>query len=191
MSISERLFEVTAGMREQANAYVAKATAMAEQAADTARDSVAEAARKVEQVNTPVETLAAAGYKFNSLSHQAAERLLEQQFSFVKGFVDEGAERLRMLAKAADLQSAMNQQMAYFDATRERLTRDARGTYAILSDAGREARELATSTYSQLMSQPSRRKPAAAKAAAASRAKARATTVRARKGGKAKARKAA
>lgn len=187
MSISERLFEVTAGMREQANAYVAKASAMAEQAADTARDSVAQAARKVEEVNTPVETLAAAGYKFNTLSHQAVERLLEQQIGFVKGFVGEGAERLRMLAKAADLQSAMNQQMAYFDATRERLTRDAQGAYEIMADAGREARDLATHTYSQLMAPATRKAKPAAKATA----KARKAAPRSRTGAKAKARKAA
>lgn len=177
MSISKRIIDITTDVRDQAGAYVAKA-------ADTARVNVDRAARRVEAANTPVETLAHAGHRLNTLAHNYAERMVEQQANMVKGVLHDGAERLRMLAKAGDARSALTQQVAYFDVTRARIVRNAKHTYGIVADAGRGASELAAQTYTRLLAGPQRKPRAAVKAS-------RKTVRRAKKPAKSRARKAA
>jgi hypothetical protein len=153
MNISNRFAELTAGVREQAGPYAAKAS-------DIAR-------------------------------HFGA-RLLEQQTSMVKGIVHEGNERLRLFSKAANLSSALNEQFKYFAVTRERLARDASGTYAILTAAGRDAGKLAISGYQQLTGKAPKVLHAAAKPARKTARKSAAkATSRVKQTVKSRARKAA
>ena len=183
MTISDRLVEMTAAVRARADAYAATARAMVARAADSARDGVASAASKIDAVKTPVETLEAAGHQLNALAHSTAERMLGQTVSVIQGLVSESAVRLRLLAKAANLRSAANQQVAYFDVTRERIARDLRGSYAVVTDASRNAKELAVRTYATLSSTARKAKKAAKPV--------RRNVVRAKKSLKVKARKAA
>ena len=165
MTLSTRLLDRTAHLRQQASSY----------ATDAAR------------------TVADARQQLNGIARDTAERLFEANASLLKGWVGEGSERLRMLSKAADLRSAAKQQMAYFDVTRERVVRDLRANYAVATDAGRSTTELAVHTYQALRLLPRAAAPRTKAAAPKGKptAKARKTVTRVSKPAKGKSRKAA
>ena len=118
MNIQDRIVEMTAGMREQANTY-------ANRAADAARDGVGKAADQIEAARTPIDTLADAGFKLNRLSHAYIDRVLSFQSKLLKGTLLGGAQRLRRLARAASLQEAYEGQAIDLAQTRERIVEGA------------------------------------------------------------------
>jgi phasin family protein len=170
MNLSERFFEATAQVRDQANAY-------AERALGAARESVVRAAQQVEKVESPIDVVAKAGLKLNTLSHNYFERMLEQNVDTIKGAMTDGARRLHLVAKAEDFADLYRDQVKYNAVTSDRLMRDAKATWDIVADAGREVSELALNTYAQLVRQVP--------------VKARRTTKRTAKTVKARAKKAA
>ncbi len=104
--------------------------------------------------------------------------------------------------RAADLtESLFERQLAAFGTSREQLAQNARRTLGVLSEAGRDARELAVRTYTQLVAIPVRsrasdtaprtaRAPRAPRAARSRKTTAR-TAPRTTKRAKSKARRAA
>ena len=160
MNIQERLFELTANVRDQAGAYAARATHAARDGADRAADTVLAA-------RTPVERLADAGIRLNKLSADCVEQLVTQQASTAQELLADGAQRLRVLAKARSLRDAWSDQVELFDVTRARTTQSLQRTLAIVSDAGRNVSELAVETYADLLRAPAKaKKPAVRKTAA-------------------------
>jgi phasin family protein len=146
MTLTERFFEATAEVRDQAGAY-------AERAVDAARDSVNLAAQKVGMVETPIDTLAKASLQLNSLTHRYFERMIEQNVDTLKGAIDDGARRLRLISKANDVVGLYNSQAKFTQVSVDRLKRDAKATWAIVTDAGRDVSELAVTSYAQLLRQ--------------------------------------
>jgi hypothetical protein len=144
MNLTERFFEATAEVRDQANAY-------AERAVDAARDGVKRAADQVGAVETPIETLAKASHELNAITHRYFERMIEQNVDTLKGALDDGARRMRLVAKADGITGLYSDQVKFADVTTDRLTRDAKATWTILADAGQEISEVALSTYAKLM----------------------------------------
>jgi phasin family protein len=144
MNMTERLFEATADVREQANAY-------AERAVEVAREGVVRAAKQVEMVESPIDVVAKAGLKLNDLSHSYFERMLEQNIDTVKGAMNDGVRRLRLVAKADTLADLYKDQAKYNAVTTDRVVRDAKATWEIVATAGREVSELALNTYALLM----------------------------------------
>jgi hypothetical protein len=166
MTIQARLIEMTAGVRDQAGAYAARAT-------HAARDGVDRAADTVLAAKTPVERLADAGLRLNKLSAQYVEQLVSHQATAAQDLLVDGAQRLRVLAKARSLRDAWSDQVELFDVTRARTTQSLQRTLEIVSDAGRNVAGLAVETYAELLRAPvPQRKPAARKAAATRASKA-------------------
>lgn len=173
MNLSERFMEFTANVREQA-------ADAATRAASAAREGVTKAADQVESVKTPVETLADAGRTLSKLSHDAVTRLVSHQADVITGSLHDGAQRLRLLAKADSVRDAYVDQIAYLDVTRDRLTRDARTALTIVSESGRAVAELAATTYADLVRVPAP-KPARKAASRAAGKSGRGTRSRSRK----------
>lgn len=160
MKLQERLLEMTAGVRDQADAYASRA-------AHTARQSIDRAADRVLAAKTPVEQLAAASLRLNTLSSGCVQQLVSQQASVASDLLADGAQRLRVLAKATSLRDAWTDQVELFDATRARTAAHLQRTLSIVGEAGRNASELAVETYAGLVRTPAKaRKPATRKAAA-------------------------
>jgi Phasin protein len=155
MTIQERLIEMTAGVRDQAGAYAARATQAARIGVDRAADTVLAA-------KTPVERLADAGLRLNKLSSQYVEQFVSQQANATQDLLADGAQRLRVLAKAHSLRDAWSDQVELFDLTRARATQSMQRTLEIVSDAGRNVSELAVETYAELLRVPvkARKSPA-------------------------------
>ncbi len=156
MNISERIFEATAEVREQANAY-------AERAVEAAREGVVRAAEQVEKVESPIDVVAKASLKLNNLSHEYVGALLEQNIDTLKGAVNDGVRRLHLVAKANDVRELYASQVQYNSVTSDRIVRDAKATWGIVAKAGREVSELAITTYAQLMREAPAKRRASAK----------------------------
>lgn len=157
MKLKQQVFEIAQNATEQFKSYAAKATAIASKAAaaaayspDAARQRVLSAAATMEALKQPVETLADAGHRLNGLAHHFAERVLTQQANMIKGLAHDGSQRLRLLAKAQGVKPALDQQLAYFDVTRDRVLRDMKQSYAIVTEAGRGAAQIAVKAYGAL-----------------------------------------
>ncbi len=164
MNLTERLYEMTSDVRDQAGAYAARA-------ADVARDSVDRAANRVVAVKTPVEKLADAGQELNNLAHAYFGRAVALQARVVQTGLDEAAKRLRLLAKADSLKHAYGAQVEATTGTRERVMHDASEALEIVVDAGRGGSELALRTYADMLRDVKRTaRPARAKAAQARKA---------------------
>ena len=163
MTIQARLIEMTAGVRDQAGAYAARAT-------HAARDGVDRAADTVLAAKTPVERLADAGLRLNKLSAQYVEQLVSHQATATQDLLADGAQRLRVLAKARSLRDAWSDQVELFDVTRARTTQSLQRTLEIVSNAGRNVSELAVETYAELLRAPAPKHKAAARKAAAPKA---------------------
>ena len=164
MTIQERLIEMTAGVRDQAGAIAARASHAARGGVDRAADTVLAA-------KTPVERLAEAGLRLNKLSAQYVDQLVSHQASAAQDLLADGAQRLRVLAKARSLRDAWSDQVELFDVTRARTTQSLQRTLEIVGDAGRNVSELAVETYAGLLRAPTKALKPAARTAAAPKAR--------------------
>jgi phasin family protein len=144
MNISERILEATAEVRDQASAY-------AERAVDAARESVERVAERVEKVENPIDVVAKAGLKLNDLSHQYVGKMFAQNIDTLKGAMNDGVRRLHLVAKADGVRDLYASQAKFNAVTSDRVRRDAKATWEIISKAGREVSDLALTTYAQLV----------------------------------------
>ncbi|MGH8284958.1 MAG: phasin family protein [Steroidobacteraceae bacterium] len=166
MTISERILEATAGVRDQATAYAGRAV-------DAARNGAQRAAAGFEAVEAPVDTLADAGRQLNALSYQYAGRMLDQGVQTVHGFIEDGAQRLRHAAKAGDVRSLYRAQLEQLPASRDRIVKDALATWEIVAETGRELQSLALTTYARLVRKNTRARKTATTAKTAKTARSR------------------
>jgi hypothetical protein len=143
MRISERLFEATAGARDQAAVFAARAF-------EAARVGAERTAARVESAETPVTTLADAGRKLNTLAYEYTGRMIDQSVHNLKDFIEANVERLRLAAKATDVQSLYREQLETLPTSRDRMISNVRATWGIVADTGRELQELAVTTYGRL-----------------------------------------
>lgn len=123
----------------------------AEFAVDSVRGTAQKAAKRVAAVRTPVKTLAEATGRLNDLSHRYVEQLVRQQVQTLEGILTDGAERLERVARADNLKTLVADQAELLSASRERLKRDLKATWAIAASTGREIGAVAVETYAQLI----------------------------------------
>lgn len=127
------------------------------------------AAQRVEAAGPRIATLAEAGLKLTEITFRCVDQLVRQGVESAQGTLHDGAERLRMSAKARTLGALYTAQRAAFPKTRRRVAHDLEATWRIMSSASRDVIALARSTRSELSGSPSRR----TRRAAASRPRAR------------------
>jgi hypothetical protein len=143
MNLQERLFEVTAQARDQADAY-------ARQAAAATRQRIDRTADQVEAIQTPVTRLVDAGLKLNQISATYVERFVRQQSDVAQALLKGSAHQLRSLAEARSPRQAWQTQTAALDGARDRATAVLRDTWTLAKEAGREVATLAETTYATL-----------------------------------------
>lgn len=143
MSLSERVFESTGDIREQAGAYAARAAVLA-------RAGAATAAGRMAAARAPVDLLTEASQKLNTLTYECLSKLLARQGAVLKGTLVEGERRLQRLAGATSLQQALAAQALDLGRIPDSVARNVRETWVILADTGREVSRLATTTYAGL-----------------------------------------
>jgi hypothetical protein len=135
----------------------------AEQALHLAQRSAERAAEGVEAAGPRIATLAQAGLKFTEITFRCVDQLVRRGMESAQGTLTEGAERLRMTAKARSFGALYAAQQAALPRTRRRIARDLEATWQIMSSASRDLVALARSTRSELAGgAPHRRRRAAA-----------------------------
>lgn len=139
MTLQERFFELSARLRDQADAY-------AQRAAMATREGIDRAARQVEALDRPLDTLALAGLELNQISAKYVAQLVTHQTAASRALVRDGAARLRSLAEAESLSEAWRDQASSFADTRGQAIETLRHSWELTAAAGREVAELATST---------------------------------------------
>ena len=140
----------------------------AESALRLARRGAERAAERVEAVGPHVATLAEAGLKLSEITFRCVDQLVRRGIESAQGTLSDGAERLRMSAKARTLGALYAAQRAALPQTGRRVARDLEASWQIMTAASRDVVELARSTRSEL-ARASRR----GRRAAASRPRAR------------------
>ncbi len=163
MTIIETLNRAGQGVQARVAGY-------ADSAVEKVRGSARKAADRVAAARSPVKTLAEATQRLNDLSHRSVEQLVRQQVQTLEGVITDGAKRLERAAKAEGLKALVADQAELMSASRDRLKRDLKATWAIAASTGREIGEVAVETYAQLVhGAKTIRKPAARRAPSRSR----------------------
>ena len=89
---------------------------------------------------TPIRTLADTGVKLNRASHKGVEKLVRNQASLFVTTLDDGAARLKLVARATNFRTLVSDQIASLPASRDRAIGNARKSIDIVVDTGSELR---------------------------------------------------
>jgi hypothetical protein len=122
-----------------------------EQLSGAARQRVKQAAEVISATRAPVKSLAQAGQKLNTLTHDYVEQLLVEQTRAFEGLIDRGVDRLQRLARADSARSLVREQSQLGSDGRKLLARDAGKLWKIVASTGREIGALASNTYAELI----------------------------------------
>ena len=155
-----------------------RAGSYAERAPELAQRSAELAAEHVEAAGPRIATLAEAGLKLGEITFRCVDQLVRQGIESTQGALDDGAERLRMSAKARTFGALYAAQWAALPQTRRRVAHDLEAGWRIVSSASRDLVELARTTRGELTGTPPRR----TRRAAAGRTRARKRANRPRRG---------
>lgn len=136
-------------VQHRTGAYADSALRLAQWGAERAAD-------RIESAGPRIATLTDAGLKLTEITCRCVDQLVRQGLESAQGALTDGAERLRMTAKARDLGTLYAAQRAALPATRRRVVRDLETTWHIVTAASRDLFALARSTQGAL-SEPARR----------------------------------
>jgi Phasin protein len=154
-------------MQLRAGPYADRALRLAQQGAERA-------AERVEAAGPQVATLAEAGLKLSEITFRCVDQLVRRGIESAQATLTDGAERLRLSAKARSFGALYAAQRATLPQTGRRVARDFEATWKIMTSTSHDLVELARSTRSELASAPSPR----GRRAAATRPRARKRTSR-------------
>jgi hypothetical protein len=147
----------------------------------TLRRAAAQSAQRVRSLQDPVRVVTHSGVKLTNLSHAALLDLMALQLEVVTSALSNAAAQLERVSTSDNVMDVVRGQAGELRATRERIVKDMGRAVAIVSDAGRGARNVATATYSKVVkpAQPRAtkgpgRKPAAKRAVRKAKTKVRA-----------------
>jgi phasin family protein len=169
-------------MTEQKNALAEQAQKFREDPVESARGAATGSAEGLKSLKAPVRVLARSGVKLTAISQNALQGLIELQSEVVTSALTDAANRLERAARADNVIDLMQEQADALRATRDRMVDEATRAFAIFTDAGRDARKVATAAYAKVVETSEEAAPVA-KTAPARKSKrvARKTTARARK----------
>ena len=118
-------------------------------ATDRTRNATVMLADAVARTNRPVDLAVETSLKLNEITHKSVARFVKQQARMIEGTVDAASKRLHVAADASNLRNLVNDQLAMFPATRDRLTKDARNTVAVFTETREELTDLVRSVMEQ------------------------------------------
>ncbi|MEL7447698.1 MAG: phasin family protein [Pseudomonadota bacterium] len=118
-------------------------------AADRTRNATVMLADAVARTHRPVDLAVKTSLKLNEITHKSLASLVKQQASMIEGTVDAASKRLHVAADADNLRDLVNDQLAMFPATRDRLAKDARNTVAVFTETREELTDLVRSVMEQ------------------------------------------
>lgn len=161
-----------------------------------ARQAAVQSAARIRSLNGRVRQLARSGVKLTTISHDAAQNLIELQGEIINSALTDAATQIERIANTGSFRDLARDQADVMKAARERIADDLSRVMTILRQAASDAREVTKretappaakkKTPARKMKKPAARKaksatPKAKAAARRARPKARKTSKRARR----------
>ena len=143
---------------EQRQIVVEQAERLRTAPGKTLRRAAAQSAQRVRSLQDPVRVVTHSGVKLTNLSHTALLDLMALQLEVVTSALSNAAAQLERVSTSDNVMDVVRGQAGELRATRERIVKDMGRAVAIVSDAGRGARNVATATYSKVVKQAKPRK---------------------------------
>ena len=138
-------------------------------------------AERLEAAGPPLAALTEAGLRLSELSCRCVDQLVRQGLASAQGALTDGAERLRITARAESPSALYAEQRAMLPASGARIAKELQATWKIVASTGRALVEIAESTRKELVrgsrtkqaATPRRRRPRGSGPATRRRAQAR------------------
>ncbi|HTW37006.1 MAG TPA: hypothetical protein VMD49_00380 [Steroidobacteraceae bacterium] len=137
MSLSSQIVLTAARvLGERAQGYAGRALRLAQRGAE-------QAAVRMQSEAPRFTALTEAGLRAAEVSCRALDRLLRQGLQSARGVYVDGAERLRITARADSFAALYGAQSATLPASRERIAKELEATWEIVVSTGRELADVA------------------------------------------------
>jgi hypothetical protein len=144
MSLSSRIALTAARLlHERAQGYATEALRLA-------RGGAERAARRMQAEGPRITALGEAGLRATEVSCRGLDRLVRQGFASARGAFRDGAERLRMTARAETFGALYAAQRATLPASRKRIAKELGAAWTIVASTSRELADIARSAGSEL-----------------------------------------
>jgi hypothetical protein len=139
MSLSSQIALTAARLfNERAQSYADRALRLVRRGAE-------HAALRMDSEAPRIAELTEAGLRATEVSYRGLDRLVRQGLDSARGALADGAERLRITARAESLGAFYAAQWAMLPKSRDRITRELGATWEIVRATGRELVEVARS----------------------------------------------
>ncbi len=144
MSIPEQIALTAARLlQERAQRYAGRALRVA-------RREAGRTAERLEHAGPRLTALTEAGLRLTELSCRCVDQLVRQSLASAHGALEDGAERLRMTARARNIGALYAEQRDALPASRARIAKELQATWKIVASTGRELVEIAQSAREEL-----------------------------------------
>jgi phasin family protein len=107
-----------------------------------ARKAAVQSAARIRSLNGRIRTLARSGVKLTSISHEAAQNLIELQGEIINSALTDAAAQIERIANTGSFRDLARDQADVLQATRERISNDLARVMTILRQAAGEARKV-------------------------------------------------
>ena len=108
-----------------------------------ARNAAVQSAARIRSLNGRIRVLARSGVKLTSVSHEAAQDLIELQSEIINSALTEAAAQIERIANTGSFRDLAREQSDVLKATRGRIADDLSRVMTILRQAAGEARKVA------------------------------------------------
>ena len=115
------------------------------------RRAAAKSAAGVKAMQRPVRAVTRSGVRLTALSQHTVQSLLELQLDLVTSALTNAAEQLQRVSRAKTVRALVGERAGELKRARERIAQDIRRVVAILKQAGRGVRSVATDTYAEVV----------------------------------------
>jgi phasin family protein len=173
-------------VNEQAQVLAEQATRLRQAPGKVVRGAAAKSAKGIRALQDPVRVVTHSGVKLTNVSHEAVLSLMALQLDVVTSALSDAAAQLERVAQSENVKDLVSGQADQLRAVRERVVSDVNRAVAIVRNAGRDARTVATETYTKV-ARPAKAKAAKAKTTRARKAKVKRTVRKTRTKAKARA----
>jgi phasin family protein len=133
-----------------------------------ARKAAVQSAARIRSLNGRIRTLARSGVKLTSISHDAAQNLIELQGEIINSALTDAAAQIERIANTGSFRDLARDQADVLQATRERISNDLSRVMTILRQAAGEARKVTEREAAPAAAKKAKRTTAKKKGAARS-----------------------
>ena len=137
-------------VNEQAQVLAEQATRLRQAPGKVVRGAAAKSAKGIRALQAPVRVVTHSGVKLTNVSHEAVLSLMALQLEVVTSALSDAAAQLERVAQSENVKDLVSGQADELRAVRERVVSDVNRAVAIVRNAGRNARTVATETYTKV-----------------------------------------